>query len=76
MDTIKLWMRDNLKGDPVIWCIVLLLSLMSVLVVYSATGTLAYKSMHGNTEHYLIRHGLLVMLGLAAMWLAHKIDYL
>jgi cell division protein FtsW len=75
MDTIKLWMRDNLKGDPVIWCIVLLLSIMSVLVVYSATGTLAYKSMHGNTEHYLIRHGLLVLLGLAAMWLAHKIDY-
>ncbi|MBC7921648.1 MAG: FtsW/RodA/SpoVE family cell cycle protein [Ferruginibacter sp.] len=69
------WLRENLKGDPVIWFIVLLLSVMSVLVVYSATGTLAYKSMQGNTEHYLIKHGSLVGLGLVCMWLAHRIDY-
>ena len=40
---IKIWVDRNLKGDPVIWAIVLALSILSILVVYSATGTLAYK---------------------------------
>jgi cell division protein FtsW len=72
---MKTWLEKNVKGDPVIWCIVLALSIMSVLVVYSATGTIAYKKMQGNTEHYLLKHSGLVILGLAAMWIAHKIDY-
>lgn len=72
---MKAWLERNLKGDPVIWCIVLAFSVMSVLVVYSATGTLAYKKMQGDTEHYLFKHTSLVILGLASMWLAHKIDY-
>ena len=61
---IKEWADENLKGDPIIWIIVGLLSVLSILVVYSATGTLAYKNMGGNTEHYLMRHSLLVILSL------------
>lgn len=72
---IKEWVDRNLKGDPVIWVIVLALSILSILVVYSATGTLAYKNMGGNTEHYLLRHSFLVALSLFAMWAAHKVDY-
>lgn len=72
---IKSWAEKNLKGDPVIWFVVLALSVLSILVVYSATGTLAYKRMGGDTEHYLIKHSMLVLLGLFAMWVAHKIDY-
>lgn len=72
---IKEWADRNLKGDPVIWAIVIVLSILSIFVVYSATGTLAYKNMGGNTEHYLLRHGLLIILSLFAMWAAHQIDY-
>ena len=72
---IKNWVDKNLKGDPVIWAIVIILSILSILVVYSATGTLAYKNMGGDTEHYLLRHGFLVVLSLIAMWAAHQIDY-
>ena len=36
---IKDWIDKNLKGDPVIWAIVIALSILSILVVYSATGT-------------------------------------
>lgn len=72
---VKAWAERNLKGDPVIWFVVLALSVLSILVVYSATGTLAYKRMEGNTEHYLIKHSMLVLLGLFAMWAAHKLDY-
>ena len=65
----------HLHGDPVIWCVVLALGLLSVLVVYSATGTLAYKRMEGDTEYYLLRHGGLVLLAFVFMWGAHRLDY-
>ena len=45
-------MKSNLisrtRGDKFIWIIVILLSVISVLVVYSATGSLAYKLNKGN----------------------------
>ena len=41
------------KGDKVIWALVVLLTLVSLLAVYSATGSLAYKFYKGNTEVYL-----------------------
>ncbi len=72
---IKTWAHKHLNGDPVIWFVVVALSILSILVVYSATGTLAYKMMDGNTEHYLLKHAGLVLISLMAMWLAHKIDY-
>jgi cell division protein FtsW len=72
---IKTWAQKHLNGDPVIWFVVVVLSILSILVVYSATGTLAYKMMDGNTEHYLIKHTGLILISLVAMWVAHKIDY-
>ena len=75
MTAIKEWAYRNLKGDSLIWSIVLLLSIFSILVVYSATGSLAYKYVGGNTEYYLMKHGALVLLSLFAMWLVHRIYY-
>ena len=72
---IKAWTQRHLNGDPVIWFVVIALSILSILVVYSATGTLAYKMMDGNTEHYLLKHTGLILISLTAMWVAHKIDY-
>jgi cell division protein FtsW len=71
----KSQVEKYLKGDPIIWFIVILLSVLSIFVVYSATGTLAYRHMAGNTEYYLLKHTLLVLLSFFAMWVAHKIDY-
>ena len=42
------------RGDKVIWALVLLLVLISLLVVYSATGSLAYKI--GDDMNYLPFH--------------------
>ncbi|WP_242920411.1 FtsW/RodA/SpoVE family cell cycle protein [Pontibacter liquoris] len=72
---IKKWLQENLKGDPMLWGIVFFFSIISVLVVYSATGTLAYKKMEGNTEYFLFKHTSLILIGLAFMWAAHKINY-
>src|SRR4051812_9282417 len=72
---IKSWLDKNLKGDPIIWGIIFTFSILSVLVVYSATGSLAYKKMQGNTEHYLVKHSMLLMLSLGCMWIAHRVNY-
>lgn len=74
MQKAKIWMDKHVKGDPVIWAVVIALSLISILVVYSATGTLAFKRMT-NPEVYLFKHTALVALGILAMWLAHQVDY-
>lgn len=74
MIKVKKWADENLKGDPVIWVVVFALSMISILVVYSATGTLAFKRM-SNPETYLFKHTMLVGVGLVAMWFAHKVDY-
>ena len=75
MENVKLWLRRNLQGDPVLWGIVILFSLISIAVVYSATGTLAYKRMSGNTEYFLFKHTSLILAGLVFMWWAHRLNY-
>jgi cell division protein FtsW len=75
MNALKAWSSRNLQGDPVIWAIIFAFSMISIAVVYSAIGSLAYKKMAGNTEYYLVKHTMLVLVSLALMWLAHKIDY-
>src|SRR6478736_5688929 len=70
----KIWADKNLQGDRVIWAVVFTLSMISILVVYSSIGTLAYKRTV-SPESYLFKHTFMVFLGLAAMWVAHKIDY-
>ena len=74
LSKIKEWADKNLQGDRVIWAVVFALSIISILVVYSSIGTLAYKRT-ASTESYLLKHTLMVFLGLGAMWFAHKIDY-
>lgn len=65
----------HLRGDKIIWGMTIIMSLFSILVVYSATSALAYKSAGGDTEHFLMKHAVLVLLGLFAMWFCHRIDY-
>lgn len=66
---------NYLKGDKVIWAIMLLLSLISILVVYSAIVTLAHKFKQGNTEYYLIKHVVIISLGFGLTYVFHKIKY-
>ncbi|KAF5058504.1 putative peptidoglycan glycosyltransferase FtsW [anaerobic digester metagenome] len=66
---------NNIKGDKVIWAVVFLLSIFSVLAVYSSTGTLAFRYQSGNTEYYLIKHLGILLLGFVLMYLAHQVKY-
>lgn len=65
----------NIKGDRVIWAVVLLLSVVSILAVYSSIATLAYKYKAGNTAYYLIKHSLIIGMGLLLMYLTHRVKF-
>ncbi|MEN0057056.1 MAG: putative peptidoglycan glycosyltransferase FtsW [Mucilaginibacter sp.] len=65
---------SNTKGDRWIWLIVILLSVISLLAVYSSTGTLAYKRGVG-VESILMKHLAMVVGGIALMYISHKLDY-
>lgn len=52
------------QGDKVIWAIVVLLTMMSLLAVYSSTGTLAYK-LSKSTESYLFKQIMFIAVGVA-----------
>ena len=69
------WLKKYIQGDKIIWLIAIILSAISLLSVYSATGSLAYQKMGGNTEYYLFKHFVLIILSLLAMWFSHKLDY-
>jgi cell division protein FtsW len=62
------------KGDKVIWAIVLILTLASLLLVYSSTGSLAYR-MSRTTESYLFKQLGLIVVGLLVIYFAHRINY-
>jgi cell division protein FtsW len=63
------------KGDKVIWALVLLLTLVSLLAVYSATNSLAYKNFRGNTEVYLFKQIAFIIGGILVIYFAHLVNY-
>jgi cell division protein FtsW len=63
-----------LQGDKMIWLVVTILFLISMLAVYSSTGTLAFKMEVGN-EKYLMKQIAIAVAGLLLMFVTHMIDY-
>ena len=72
---VRTWAKRYLQGDSIIWLVVLSLSAIGVLVVYSTSSSLAYRERGGDTEYYLFKHVILLVLSLGAMWFVHKINY-
>lgn len=66
---------QNIKGDKYIWYTVVALSAISLLLVYSSTRSLAYRNEHGNTEYYLIRHGLFLVIAMCIIYMVHQVDH-
>lgn len=64
-----------IKGDKAIWTVVLLLSLLSVLVVYSSIIALAYRYKGGDTGSYLIKHVFIMGSGILLVYFVHKVKY-
>jgi cell division protein FtsW len=66
----------NLKGDKGLWLVIILLSGASILAVYSAAGSLAYRYAGGNTELYLLKHGAILMASLVVTYLCYRLHYM
>jgi cell division protein FtsW len=73
-DTVRGKFFNRTKGDKVIWAIVILLTLVSILVVYSSIGSLAYK-MNKSTESYLFKQITFIALGVLIIYFAHRVNY-
>lgn len=69
MDFIK----NIFKGDRVIWIIFLMLCLVSIVEVFSASSTLIYKT--GDHWGPISRHCLFLMAGAVFVWGTHLIPY-
>ena len=53
-----------LKGDKVIWTIIILLSLYSIVMAYSSSSNLAFRISGGNVAPYVIKHTLIIIIGI------------
>jgi cell division protein FtsW len=64
-----------MKGDKVIWIVALILSIISLIVVYSATSVLAVSKYDGNTGRLMIKHLGMLVFGILMMIGASRINY-
>lgn len=66
----------ELRGDKAIWAIIAVLTIFSILAVYSSTGTLAYRERGGNTEAFLFKHTMILLGGLVLAYICYSLDYM
>jgi cell division protein FtsW len=65
----------ELRGDRVIWAIVVLLAIISMVSVFSSAATLAYSERAGEVSYYLIKHGVILAFGLVVIYVCHLLAY-
>ncbi len=66
---------ERTKGDRWIWLIIIMLSLISIMAVYSATGTIANKKGISVERYLLFKHVIFVFLGIGMIYISHLLDY-
>jgi len=67
--------NKTMRGDKVIWIVALILGVISLIVVYSATSALAVSKYQGDTGRVLMKHLGMLLFGFAMMIFASRINY-
>jgi cell division protein FtsW len=67
--------RKVFGGDASLWIVIVALSIISLLVVYSSTAPMAYSKAGGNTSFYVINQLRFLLLGFIAIFIIHRIPY-
>lgn len=62
------------KGDKPLWIIIAVLCVISLLVVYSATASMAYRNVAGDTSYYVSRQAMFILMGFFITYIVHWID--
>ena len=58
------FVEKYIKGDRVIWTVIILLSLYSLVMAYSASSNLAFRIAGGNVAPYLMKHLVILLIGI------------
>jgi cell division protein FtsW len=66
---------EFLKGDKVLWMVIIVISAFSVFPVYSASSNLEYIVNNGTTTGHLIKHLAFVLVGLGIMRAVEIVKY-
>ena len=64
-----------LKGDKVIWIVALLLGIVSLIVVYSASSALVVNKFGGNTGKLLMKHAGTLLVGFVMLFIFFIVNY-
>ena len=66
---------NYIKGDRYIWAIAILLSLSSIVLVYSSSSHLAFAFKQGNTISFLLKHLIHLGIGFGIMWMLSRVQF-
>ena len=64
---MQLSIDKYLKGDKAIWSIIILLSIMSAIMAYSASANMAYRLTDGDAIPFFFRHLVMLVLGIVTI---------
>ena len=66
---------EFLKGDKVLWMVILVISIFSIFPVYSASSNLEYIVNNGTTTGHVFKHIVFVFIGLGIMRFVGTVKY-
>ena len=66
---------NYIKGDKYIWAISVLLSLVSIVLVYSSSSHLAFVYRQGDTLSFLMKHTVHLIIGFSMMWALSRVPF-
>jgi cell division protein FtsW len=72
---MKKGIQKYLGGDRVIWIVILILSIYSLLSVYSSSGILVFRNPGTNPVHFIAKHTIFLFAGLVMIYFIHRIPY-
>ena len=66
---------NYIRGDRYVWGVAILLSLVSVVLVYSSSSHLAFAFKQGDTISFLIKHIVHLGIGFSIMWMLSRVPF-
>jgi len=68
-------LKKYLGGDLIIWAVIFMLSVYSLLAVYSTSGILVFRNPGISSTYYITKHALFLLGGLVLVYITHLIPY-
>jgi len=72
---MKKGLQKYLGGDRVIWIVILILSIYSLLSVYSSSGILVFRNPGTSPSHFIAKHTIFLIAGLIMIYIIHRVPY-